>query len=323
MAIRSMQPAVAWLPGARGEGEPLRSWTAALAGLVFCSALTAGEGGGTGERAGEPVLARIPPRPRGAITGSQFATRTAAWSERDRQRAALDEIERGNLPRFLNHLRPVDLRGETGAGDAITATIWVTPDYLALGPDRDFLYMPMSWPSATEVAQRFGCVLPTPKMVDAIYAQSRVHLEPRPLPAGSQMRSNAYFERHQRLIDAQRAGIPIGTLVAGHKKDVVLSDRLFDRPDREAIYGWHRLDGSPIQPLSTLHGVRYADYSHGVRLVWHQVWIDGAPREITEVLADSGLAPVLSDEGAIRDPVRLLDPQRAALAAFGGGVVRR
>jgi len=291
----------------------LRSWTAALAGLALCSAFGAGEGGASGH----PRLAGIPPRPSDAITGSQFATRTAAWSERDRQRAALDEIERGNLPRFLSRLRSVDLRGARGAGDAVTATIWVTPDYLALGPDRDFLYMPMSWPSATEVARRFGCVLPTPKMVDAIYAQSRVHLEPRPLPAGSEMRSNAYFERHQQLIDVQRAGIPAGTLVAGHKKDVVLSDRLFDRPDRVAIYGWHGLDGIPIQPLSTRHGVRYADYSHGVRLVWHQVWIDGAPREITDVLADPGLAPVLSDEGPIRDPGRLLDPQRAERAAFG------
>jgi len=69
--------------------------------------------------------------------------------------------------------------------------------------------------------------------------------------------------------------------------------------------------------VSARHGVRYADYSHGVRLVGHQVWIDGAPREITDVLADPGLAPVLSDEGAIRDPGRLLDPQRAARAAFG------
>ena len=295
----------------------MRSCTVALAVLALGAALGAGEGAASSGRAHAPRLAGIPPAPRDAITGSQFALRTASWSERDRQRAALDEIERGNLPRFLSRLRPVELRGTTRSGNAATATIWVAPDYLALGPDRDFLYMPMSWPSATEVAQRFGCVLPTPRMVDAIYAQSSAHLEPRPLPAGSEMRSNAYFERHQRLIDAQRAGIPAGTLLAGHKKDVVLTDRLFDRPDRVAIYGWHRLDGRAIQPLSTLHGVRYADYSHGVRLVWHQVWIDGAPREITDVLADPTLAPLLSDEGAIRDPGRLLDPRRAALTAFG------
>lgn len=293
----------------------MRSWAATLVCLLVCAPLGASEGVAAAAAARTPRLTAIPRHPRDGLSGSQFASRTAAWSERDRQRAALDELERGNLPRFLGRLQPVELRTQPSAGDEITATIWVTPDYLAIGSEADFLYMPLAWPAATEVARRFGCVLPTPKMVDAIYAQSRAHLEPRPLPAGSEMRSNAYFERHQRLIDAQRAGIPPGTLLAGHKKDVVLTDRLFGRPDRLAIYGWHRPDGRPIQPLSTLHGVRYADYSHGVRLVWHEVWIDGAPREILDVLADAVLAPVLSDEGAIRDPSRLLDPERAALAA--------
>jgi len=303
--------------GAREEkGNSLRSLAAALVCLVVCSAVGASDGVAATARPRTPRLAALPPRPQDGITGSQFAIRTAAWSERDRQRAAVDEIERGNLPRYLGRLRPVELRWQPSGRDVITATIWVTPDYLALGSADDFLYMPLSWPSATEVAQRFGCVLPTPKMVDAIYAQSRAHLEPQPLPAGSEMRSNAYFERHQKLIDAQRAGIARGTLLSGHKKDVVLTNRLLGHPDRVAIYGWHRLDGRPIQPLSTVHGVRYADYSHGVRLVWHEVWIDGSPHEILDVLADPALAPLLSDEGAIRDPRVMLDPQRAALAAL-------
>ena len=119
-------------------------------------------------------------------------------------------------------------------------------------------------------------------------------------------------------IDEQRAGVPLDALISGHMKDVVLSNRLFERPDRVAIYGWHRLDGRPIQPLSTVHGVRYADYSHGIRLVWNEVRVDGVSRSIYDVLADSKLAPVLSDEGALRDPHRLLDPRRAAMAAAAG-----
>ncbi len=81
------------------------------------------------------------------------------------------------------------------------------------------------------------------------------------------MRSNLYLERHQQRIDEQRFGLPLGELISGHKKDLVLSNRLRQLPDRVAIYGWHRAPGDPIQPLSTVHGARYVDYSHGVRLV--------------------------------------------------------
>jgi len=283
-----------------------RAWV--LTGIALLAASRASAGPLAGELP-------IPQRPRDAITGSQFARETESWPERERQRAAASELERGNLPQSSRQLVPVELQSEPAAGDTITATIWVMPDYLAVGPDDDFLYMPLSWPSATAVASRFGCVVPTPKMVDAIYRQSQAHLAPQPLPAGPQMRSVAYSERHQQMIDAERSGIPLGLLIAGHKKDVVLTDRLFDRPDRVAIYGWHRLDGRPIQPLSTVHGVRYADYSHGVRLVWNRVLVQGEWRSIYDVLADPKLALLLSYEGAIRDPRALMDPHRAALAA--------
>ena len=294
----------------------LRPWLAALASLVFCASLAAA-GLPSSPRPPRPLrLAAVPTRPGDAITGSQFLERTRDWSERDRQGAALAELERGNMPRAFSRLAPITLHYAPPGGQLLTATIWVTPDYLAIGPDEDFLYIPLTLPSATAVAQRFGCVLPTPKMVDAIYAQAQFRLTPQPLPAGPQMRSNAYFARHQSLIAGQRVGIPLGALISGHKKDLVLTDRLHDRPDRVAIYGWHRGEGDPIQPLSTVHGVRYADYSHAVRLVWHEVWIDGARRSIYDVLADPTLAPLLSDEGALRDPSALMDPQRAALAAY-------
>ena len=285
------------------------AWVLAAIGLAGMSHAAAGSAAGAGG------MLPIPQRPREAITGTQFARETDGWPESERQRAAVGEIERGNVPQFLRQLLPVDLHYRPPGGEELTATVWVLPDYLAIGPDHDFLYIPLTWPSATDIASRFGCVVPTPKIVDAVYQQARVHLEPQPLPAGPQMRSNAYYERHQQMIDAQRLGTPFGALISGHMKDVVLSDRLFDRPDRVAIYGWHRLDGRPIQPLSTVHGVRYADYSHGVRLVWGEVSIAGAPRSIFDVLADPALAPLLSYEGSIRDPRRLMDPRRAALAA--------
>jgi hypothetical protein len=123
------------------------------------------------------------------------------------------------------------------------------------------------------------------------------------------MRSNAYFVKHQQKIEAQRVDFPLGEVLSGHKKDVVLTNLLHKRPNRIAIYGWHRLNGEPIQPLSTVHGAHYADYSHGIRLVSQSVWIDGEPCSIFDVLQDQGLAPLLAYEGVISKPHDLMGCQ--------------
>jgi len=256
-----------------------------------------------------PPLLRLPARPAGAIGGSEFARRTSALSSADRDRAVVAELERGNVPSFLSHLTPVTLTTSPSDGPAVPATIWVTPDYLAIGSDDDFLYVPLTYYSATIIADRFGSVLPTARMVDAIYEQSAHHLTPAPLPAGPLMRSNLYLSKHQQRIDEQRSGLPLGELISGHKKDLVLSNRLRQLPGRVAIYGWHRAPGDPIQRLSTVHGAQYVDYSHGVRLVSATVVVDGRPRSIYDALQDSHVAPVLSREGVTRDPWGLMHPR--------------
>ncbi len=246
------------------------------------------------------LVQAIPPRPAGAPSGSGFVRATAALSEAEREPIIARALLAGDLPAFLRRLRPVTLQGEAG-GRSVRVTICVTPDYLALGSDEDFLRIPMALPTALAVARRFGFVLPTPKMVDAIYQQADVHLRPQPLPASDRMRSTAYYWRHDHRIREQRLalGAPLGLLVAGDKKDIVLSNRLLSKPGRVAIYGWHRGEGDPIQPLSTVHGARYADYSHGVRLVSAVAYVNGQPRPIFEVLQDQWLAGIVSDEGPI------------------------
>jgi hypothetical protein len=107
-------------------------------------------------------------------------------------------------------------------------------------------------------------------------------------------------------------------LIAGDKKDIVLTNRLRSHPDRVAIYGWHASNGRPIQPLSTVHGWRYADYSHGVRLVSTDIFVNGQPRSIFSALQDGRLARALSDEGVISDVVGLigtLDQRMRAVTA--------
>ncbi|MFH1375011.1 MAG: hypothetical protein ABII79_14600 [bacterium] len=253
----------------------------------------------------EFVALGIPARTDTAISGSQFAAMTKGWLGRERQEAALKEFRSGDVPSFLRRLKPVHLEHMTRDGKTIRAVIWVTPDYLALGSDEDYLRMPLTRPTAVTIAAEFKCTLPTRKIVDAIAEQADFRFKPQPLPPGKMMRSSEYYVRHNQLIEDQRRGRPLGELLAGHKKDVVLSNRLFG-PERIAIYGWHRISGEPIQPLSTVHGARYADYSHGIRLVYAQVCIDGELRSIYDVLADPDLAPVLSYEGLLPRIKRLM-----------------
>ena len=235
-------------------------------------------------------------------------------SETERDQAIEAQLMAGNMPSFLRQLAPVVLAGRRRSGAAASVTVCVMPDYLAVGRDRDFLRVPMRLTTALRVAQHYGFALPTSKLVDAIYAQAAVHLSPQPLAAGDEMRSTDYYWRHNELIDEQQSAIdaPPDVLTAGHKKDLVLTNRLWRNLGRVAIYGWHRAPDSPIQPLSLVHGARYADYSHGVRLVSSLVYVDGEPRSLFEVLADPELAPVLSDEGQIP---RLTELVTALLAA--------
>jgi hypothetical protein len=219
----------------------------------------------------------------------------------EREQAILEEISKGNLPMFLRKLVPVELRGESPSGKSLTATIFVTPDYLAIGSDSDFLRIPMNLHTAVTIAERFGFVLPTRKMVDAIYVESRYHLAPQPLPAGPEMRSTAYYWTHNQMIEDQVRviGARLGALISGDKKDVVLSNRLATYIGRIAIYGWHRGPGQPIQPLSTVHGANYADYSHGIRLVSHWALVNGKLESIRDLLQNPSTASLLSDEGPI------------------------
>ena len=129
--------------------------------------------------------------------------------------------------------------------------------------------VPLGLPAALRLADGFDMMLPTTRMVDAIYAQADCRVAPEPMPPTSAMSSTDYFLRHKRhgaRRNSSRSGARPGLLVAGHKKDVVIANRLSNAPGRVAIYGWHRSNGDPIQPLSTVHGEDYADYSHGIRL---------------------------------------------------------
>lgn len=129
---------------------------------------------------------------------------------------------------------------------------------------KDGVRWPVDAKEAEQIAESFGCFLPDPGMVDSIWEQADIKLPPKPLPPTSEMTKESYFRKHNAIINDLLSHMDTqGKLIAGHKKDIVKSNRA----RRVAIYGWHQSDGRPIQPYSTVHGEYYADYSHGLRLV--------------------------------------------------------
>jgi hypothetical protein len=242
----------------------------------------------------------IPRRPADAPTGTAFLRSIAALPREAREEAIAAEFCRGNVPDFLRTFRPIIVRGKDKAGREHTATYEVMPDYLAVGTDADFVRVPMSPQTAQRIADAFGCALPTRKIVDDIDRAADVKLDPIPLTEAREAVET--FVKHNALIEQQRAGKDLGLLVAGIKKDVVVTNRLGEKPNRVAIYGWHKLDGTPIQPLTIVHVNWYVDYSHGVRLMKRAVTVDGKPQDVRHVLHAADVWGLLSEDGPVNYP---------------------
>jgi len=235
----------------------------------------------------------LPSRPPTAPKGTEFARSITPLPLQKREEKILAEVMAGNVPPFLRTFVPATVTTGT-----LTATYDVAPDYLAIGSDDDYFLTPLTPYTAQIIADRLGCSLPTRKMVDDIYASATVKLTPAPIPPSLAMTTVPVFLRHNEMVHAQRSGKPPGGLVAGHKKDVVISNKVFATA-KVAIYGWHKADGKPIQPLYIGHPASWADYSHGIRLVRRRMTVGGEAKTLDDVLDDPRLAPLVSDEGAM------------------------
>jgi hypothetical protein len=247
----------------------------------------------------------LPPRPADAPSGTEFTRRIAPLDLAEREKEVVAEVAAGNVPNFLRKLCPVPA-SSVGEGRTNTATFYVTPDYLAVGSDDDYFLMPVSPNTGQRIADALHCSLPTPKMVDQIYAAAAVKLVPSPIPPTPAMTTVPVFSNHCATVRAQRAeqlsAHPLGALVAGHQKDVVITAKLASAPGKVAIYGWHQTNGVPIQPLYLKHTAAWVDYSQCTRLVRQKMTVNGLPKTVAEVLADPALASLLSNEGPIPNP---------------------
>ena len=137
--------------------------------------------------------------------------------------------------------------GFTRVGDYCVAN-----DYYKVGGIRT----PMGMPEVNKLLVKTGMSLPTKELVDRIWQEATCRVKPQP------MHWKTDYKVHDKVVNKQ-VGSCKG-LTAGHKKDIIKQRK----KGRVTIYGWHRPNGVPIQPVSSVHDENYYDYSHGIRLVY-------------------------------------------------------
>lgn len=257
-------------------------------------------------KASMPVPA-LADKPTATLAGSDFMRRadtTAFWTLED---IIVETVTAGQVPDALRHFRKITFT--TPVVDSVEilrkkhkVEMWVLPDYIAIGTNDDYVRMPMGPYAAQRIADSLDCTLPTAYLVDRITEATEGHIDVFPFrPLGERNCQPIVFQDSNNAIKAlfKAHGYKFGQLISGLKKDIVLSYKLMTLTDYKhnvAIYGWHYPSGRVLQPLYVRHLDYYVDYSHGVRLIYNKVLIDGVEHDIREVLQSPALYRLLSDE---------------------------
>jgi hypothetical protein len=246
---------------------------------------------------------KINPRKNNALTGSQFFASISdrTLSLKNREKLIFKEIKKGNIPFFLRKLKLMEL-SDTIEGDVYRLKFYVLPDYLSIGIDSDYCYVPTTPMLAQKIADFTKTLLPTKIMSDLIYQHATIKLGPQPIPPSNLMTTVPVFIQHNEMVQKQLVGFKKDSsfLIAGNKKDIIISNKIYGEPtSRVVIYGWHQLDGKAIQPVYNKHSNLWVDYSHGVRLVAGKAILNGKSINIKSLLKDKTLNKLFSDEGII------------------------
>lgn len=222
-----------------------------------------------------------------------------------REKLIYDNLRSRNVPSWQFQWRPVRADA-TIDGKDYSIEYMVAPDYLCLGDDEDYFRVPLTPKVAQAFADDMDAILPSRRMVDEIYAQANARLIPKSIAGNKATLED--WAKHEIMVQQQQKslGIPGGTFLAGHKKDIVIGPNLDG--SKVAIYGWHDESGAltggkvnkPIQPYSTIHGWEYMDYAHGTRLVRDRARLNGDTVSLTDIFQDPKLSVLVSDQGAFK-----------------------
>lgn len=191
----------------------------------------------------------------------------------------------------------------------------VSTDVLTIGGVR----VGVSPPLAQALADALECVLPTPRIADAIYEQATARLAAHPQDV-----TDPHAEAlHTRAIDRELAGQHAGELISDCGKHWVLCRSVLAAGGaRAANYGWHYpwagsglspaasnglpgvapswvIQPTPLGGASIAHNYAHWDYSQTFRAVRRACLYDGAPADLAELLVDPARAGEVSREGAL------------------------
>lgn len=258
---------------------------------------------------GAPDAPCIPSGSPDAAGGSAVFASFAGKSQAEYESAILAQIAEGNVPSFCRNFQPVTYVARDARGREHEVTLEAMSDYLSVGNDSDFVRVCLTPMSAQQIADLFDCILPTTRLSDIIWQNAVRKVVPHPLTQDRE--ALVTIVQHSRIVDGQLVGTDSRLLSAGQKKDIVISNILKQKPHKVAIYGWHRPNGVPIQPLTNIHRDTYVDYSHGTRLIQRRALIDREPADLADIYSDPILSPLVSDEGPITTP-RYTQPSIAA-----------
>jgi len=150
---------------------------------------------------------------------------------------------------------------------------------------------------AQRIADQLHAILPTPRILQLVWEQADVRLEPCTLPADAKMASTARMVEHSKCVDQRIAGRK--GLVANEGKHWVLTNRIAGKTNLAANYGWFIKGRRPIQTVGTRHDTAHTDYSQIVRLVKPVVKVDGREVDIRQVGRSPELWGLVSDEGPL------------------------
>ena len=189
-------------------------------------------------------------------------------------------------------------------------TIFVTDDALQIGKEGDSIRFAVNTETQQKVADILDSYLPTAKIVDIIWKNSK-KLLPNP-----QKISASKYAIHKHHLAIEKAKKDSTGVISGWK-DWCIGKAVFINPNKAINYGWHvdteknnwmgiRLspgvtEGKVIQPAASAHDIHHTDYSQLCRLVKKKALFNGSEVDLADIISEQDLAYMISSEGMLDD----------------------
>jgi hypothetical protein len=217
-----------------------------------------------------------------------------------RELQILEAAQAGNIPNWLQQWCPI-----TWEEEHRSITVYILPDFFAIGDEIDWVYTPMNPITAEEIGRTVmgGATLPTRKIVNKIYEQALCYIPALPMSPPDYPYNNSMLDTTRwsvqtakilRFARDNNISVYPGNISSGHYKNVVIGSGLEKSKGRKVgIYGWKKPNtsnsngGWAIQGPTVNWGSHvwwYADYSHGVRFCHPVMSINGDSFDMKEVL---------------------------------------